>query len=335
MKIAIVGAGAVGCYVGGCLAASGADVRLIGRARLRDLVAARGLHVSDYAGRDRRVNGVEIALDPAAVAGCDLVLVCVKSRDTAHVAQQIRPHLAPGAAVISFQNGVGNAAVLADELDRPVIAGMVGFNVVMSEDGRFHQGTQGQLHVADDTALMGCIRAFIAAGLPLIAHPDMRPVVWAKLMLNLNNPVNALANIPLRDQLLQRDFRECIALAQDEFLALARRGGLPRLARLTPLPARALPMVLRLPTPVFRLAAASMLRVDPKARSSMADDLAQGRPTEVDWINGEVVRLAQSTGVGAPVNQRLCALMHDAETADTRPSWTAQALLTELRNAMN
>tara|TARA_R110002073_G_scaffold329075_2_gene511043 strand:+ start:6210 stop:7217 length:1008 start_codon:yes stop_codon:yes gene_type:complete len=334
MKIAIVGAGAVGCYIGGCLAASGADVRFMGRARMRDRVLAQGLRMTDYAGRDQQVKSVDFVLDPAAVAGRDLVLVCVKSQHTADVAGQIRPHLAKDAVVISFQNGLGNAAALADGLGREVIAGMVGFNVAILDDGRIHQGTRGQLHVGDDRALMGCVRAFIAAGLPLIAHPDMRPVLWAKLMMNLNNPVNALAGIPLREQLLQRDFRACLALAQTEFLALAQAAGLPKLARLTPLPARALPWVLRLPTPVFRLAAASMLRIDAKARSSMADDLAQRKPTEVDWINGEVVRLAQGIGARAPVNQRLCALIHAAETAGQRPTWTAAALLAELRNAM-
>ena len=94
MKIAIVGAGAVGCYIGGCLAASGAQVRFVGRARMRDRVLTQGLRVTDYAGRDKRVKTVDFALDPAAIAGRDLVLICVKSRDSADVADQIRPHLA-------------------------------------------------------------------------------------------------------------------------------------------------------------------------------------------------------------------------------------------------
>jgi 2-dehydropantoate 2-reductase len=76
-----------------------------------------------------------------------------------------------------------------------------------------------------------------------------------------------------------------------------------------------------------------MLTIDPHARSSMSDDLAAGRATEIDWINGEVVRLAQRVGRTAPVNQRLCELVREAERADMRPSWSGEALLVGLRDA--
>ena len=334
MRIAIFGAGAVGCYLGGCLAASGAQIVFIGRPRLRDEVAAHGLHLTDYTGAKRTLASVEFATEPEAIEGCDVVLVCVKSSDTTAAAQAIRPHVAASAVVVSFQNGVRNAEVLAQELARDVLAGMVGFNVAAQGKGRFHQGTQGDLHVADSPALAQVLPLFKGAGLPLLGHPDMRPILWAKLMLNLNNAVNALANIPLRAELSQRDFRECLALAQEEMLALAAEGGLPRLAKLSPLPAAWIPRVLRLPNPMFRAIAGSMLRIDPLARSSMSDDLALGRVPEVDWINGEVVRLAESLGRDAPVNRALCRLIHDAANAETRPTWQAADLLAALKNQM-
>lgn len=157
----------------------------------------------------------------------------------------------------------------------------------------------------------------------------MRAVQWAKLLLNLNNAVNALANLPLRDELAQRAYRRCVALAQREALHWLARAAI-RPARLTPLPAGWLPAVLDLPDPAFRVLGGRMLAIDPLARSSMSDDLASGRATEVEWINGEVVRLAAHFGGQAPVNARLCALVHDAERAAARPAWRGDALWAEL-----
>jgi 2-dehydropantoate 2-reductase len=145
-------------------------------------------------------------------------------------------------------------------------------------------------------------------GMGLSLHDDLAPVQWAKLLLNLNNPVNALSGRPLRDELLQRGYRRVLAALQQEALALLAAAGQP-VAQLTPLPPHRLPLLLRLPTPLFRLAAMRMLRIDAEARSSMADDLAQGRPTEIDALCGEVVRLAQGLQRTAPMNARMLALV--------------------------
>ncbi|MCW1931761.1 2-dehydropantoate 2-reductase [Pararhodobacter zhoushanensis] len=321
MRIAVFGAGAVGCYIGGRLAAAGGDVVLIGRARI-GAELAQGLVLSDYRGGSVRCDPLPFAQGAEGAAGAGLVLVCVKSPGSEAAARALRPHLATGAQVISFQNGIRNAGVLADGLERPVLAGMVGFNVAAQGEGRFHQGTQGDLHVEATPGLP--LDLFARAGLPLKTHADIGPVLWAKLMLNLNNAINALSGIPLRDQLAQRDFRRCLALAQSELLALCAQAGQP-LAKLSPLPAAWIPSVLRLPDPMFRAIAGSMLRIDPLARSSMADDLALGRAPELDAINGEVGRLATQMCREAPVNACLTALVRDAAVTPRR--WEATELL--------
>ena len=327
MRIAVFGAGAVGCYIGGRLAAAGGDVVLIGRVRI-GAELAQGLSLSDYRGGSVRCGALPFFEGAEGVAGADLVLVCVKSPGSEAAAEALRPHLATGAQVISFQNGIRNAGVLAEGLARPVLAGMVGFNVAAQGGGRFHQGTQGDLHVEAAPGLP--LDLFARAGLPLRTHADMGPVLWAKLMLNLNNAVNALSGIPLRDQLAQRDFRRCLALAQSELLALCAQAGQP-LAKLSSLPAAWIPAVLRLPDPLFRALAGSMLRIDPLARSSMADDLALGRAPELDAINGEVARLATRLCREAPVNACLTALVRDAAVTPRR--WDAAALLAAITAA--
>ena len=324
MRIAVFGAGAIGCYVGGRLAAAGGDVVLIGRARIGAEIGV-GLTLTDYRGGRVVTGPLPFAETPEAAAAADLVLVCVKSQASVAAAEALRPVLASGALVVSLQNGIGNAGVLAEGLGRPVLAGMVGFNVAAQGQGHFHQGTQGDLHVAREARLP--LELFARAGLPLVLHDDMAPVLWAKLQFNLNNAINALSGLPLQGQLSDRAFRRCLALAHGELIALCAEAG-QKLARLTPLPAAWLPAVLRLPDPLFRLIAGGMLKIDPLARSSMADDLAQGRAPELAAINGEVARLAARLGREAPVNARLTALVHEAAASGRR--WSGAALLAAL-----
>jgi 2-dehydropantoate 2-reductase len=156
------------------------------------------------------------------------------------------------------------------------------------------------------------------------------PVQWAKLLLNLNNAINALSNRPLKEELSQHAYRLCLAMAQKEALALLKRAGI-RPAKVTLLPASWIPRVLGVPDVLFERLGRTMLTIDPLARSSMSDDLAMGRTTEIDWINGEVVRLAQRLEQTAPVNERL--LVREAERSEVRPSWSGAALMAELRAA--
>lgn len=333
--ICIYGAGAIGCYLGGRLLAGGSAVGLIGRARIGEDLSRHGLTLSHYDGRRWQVPASAVAFSaaPAAAADAALVLVTVKSGATAEAAAELAGVLRPGTVVVSFQNGLGNAGILRTALPQQVVlAGMVPFNVVSRGPGAFHQASEGGLEVEDAAALQPFLGDFAKAGLALARHRDMLPVQWGKLLLNLNNAINALADLPLRDELGQRAYRRCLALAQEEALALLKQAGIVP-ARLTPLPPHWLPSLLRLPDLLFSVLARRMLAIDPLARSSMADDLAAGRPTEIDWLNGEVVRLAERLGARAPVNERLCALMRAAESSATRPAWPAAALLAELQAA--
>lgn len=330
--ICIYGAGSIGCYLGGRLAATGAPVQLVGRERVAHEVAAHGLHVTDYRGADLRVAPADLrfATQPQAAAPARLVLVTVKSAATETAARELAPVLAPGTVVISFQNGLHNAGILARLLPGcTVLTGMVPFNVIARGGGAFHQGSEGNLDVAAHPALAPFLDAFVRAGLPLHEHPDMRTVQWAKLLLNLNNAVNALSGVPLKAELSQRAYRRCVALAQREALALLDAEGI-RPAKLTPLPPHWFPHALSVPDWLFRRLANRMLAIDPLARSSMWEDLELGRPTEVDWLNGEVVRLAQKQGRRAPVNARLVELIREAEQGGRR-DWRGAELLAELR----
>ncbi|WP_323041472.1 2-dehydropantoate 2-reductase [Gemmobacter sp.] len=327
MRIGILGAGLIGGFIGGRLAAGGAEVTMVGRPAMGAALDA-GLHLTDLDGPDRHLppGRIRFGTDPGLLADCKLVLICVKSAQTAGAAAALAPVLPPGTRVMTMQNGIGHAEVLAAALPQArVLRGIVPFNVVSPAPGHLRRTTSGTLLADRDAGPFA--PAFAAAGLPLDLRPDMEAVMWGKLLMNLNNAVNTLSGLPLREELAQRDYRRCLALAQDEALAVLAAARL-RPARLTPLPLRLMPAVLRLPDPAFRLIAGRMLRIDPAARSSMAEDLAAGRPSEIDWLNGAVVALAARLGARAPVNARLTALVHAAFASPRR--WPAAELLADL-----
>ncbi|CAE6729842.1 hypothetical protein R69927_01758 [Paraburkholderia domus] len=334
-KICIYGAGSIGCYVGGRLLAGGSDVSFIGRARIADQLRGQGITLSRHDDSRWHVppERTDVSTDAATAAAADLVLVTVKSAATPTAAAELANVLRPGTIVVSFQNGIGNADVLRAALPQnTVLEGMVPFNVVERGPGAFHQGSAGELEIKHTPAMQPFVDEFRKAGLPLTQHVDMLPVQWAKLLLNLNNAINALANRPLKEELSQRAYRICLAMAQKEALALLKQADI-RPVKVTPLPTTWIPRVLSVPDAVFERLGRAMLTIDPLARSSMSDDLAAGRTTEVDWINGEVVRLAQRLGRTAPVNERLCELVREAERSDVRPSWSGDALLAQIRAA--
>lgn len=330
-RIAIYGAGMVGTYLGGRLHEQ-AEVRFIARPRVAAMLKEHGLTVSDLHGYRQHLpsESLDIATQPRAARDVDAVLVTVKSAATMEVAHALANVLAPGTLVISFQNGVRNTAELRAALPVcQVLAGTVPFNVVQPEPAHFHQGSSGELMVERSSSLAPLLEAFSASRLPLQQREDMQAVLWAKLLINLNNPLNALSGLPLREELAQRGWRRCLALLQREGLRVLHAAGI-RPAQLTALPARWLPTVLSMPNAIFHRIAARMLAIDPLARSSTWDDLQAKRRTEVDYINGEIVSLATSKGLRAPANAYLVKLIREAEQSYVR--WDPQALLRTLRN---
>ena len=328
LRIGVVGAGSVGCYVGGkIVAADAADVVFVGRARLREEIAAHGMSVKDLGDDPVTVppSRLAFATEMAELGGCDAVLCCVKSAQTREVAEGLGKVLRSDAVVVSLQNGVRNPAVLREELgSRPVVPGIVSFNVVSRGAGLFHRTMDGPLMLGACPASVAA--ALRSARLDVTVRDDLAPDQWTKLLVNLNNAISALSGAPTRALLLSPGYRRVIAAVVEEAMTLLRAANIQP-ARLRGVPVGWMPLVLRLPTPLVRVIIRAQMKVDPEARSSMWEDLTRGRATEVDYLNGEIVRVAGTTSTPAPLNARIVDLVHQAEAAGRgSPGLDADAL---------
>jgi 2-dehydropantoate 2-reductase len=287
MKIAVMGAGAVGCYFGARLAQAGHQVTLIGRPALVQAVQAAGL-VLEMDGT-RHVCPADASVDPAAVAGAQMVLFCVKSGDTAQAGALIAPHLDQGALLLSLQNGISNPETLAKATGHPVIPAVVYVGSAMAAPGVVRHEGRGDLTIGGPGA-QDAARTLRPAGIGVDVSDDVIAQLWAKLLINC--AYNALSAIPRKPygtfhaqpgvmELIDDIVAECLAVAQAEGVSL---------------PPEAIETVRKI---------ADWM---PEQYSSTAQDLMRGRPTEIDFLNGEIVRRAAKHGLDVPINRTLTLL---------------------------
>ncbi|PXW28481.1 ketopantoate reductase family protein [Paraburkholderia caballeronis] len=299
MKVAVMGAGAVGCYYGGMLARAGHDVVLIGRPQHVDAIRRNGLHL-ELQGDDCHVR-VEASTGAAAVAGAQLVLFCVKSTDTDSAAAALKPHLAPDALVLSLQNGVDNAERLRAALPQAVAATVVYVAAEMAGPGHVRHHGRGELVIEPSNASETVAAALIEAGVPTEISANVRGALWTKLILNCAyNALSAISQLPY-GKLVQVEgatasMRDVVA----ECVAVAHADGVT------------------LPGDVDA-AVKRIAETMPGQFSSTAQDLARGKRSEIDHLNGYVARRGETLGVPTPANRMLHTLVKLLESK-TQPA---------------
>ncbi|MGB5863620.1 MAG: 2-dehydropantoate 2-reductase [Sulfitobacter sp.] len=311
--IVIAGAGAVGCFVGGMLVRGGRSVSFLGRSRVLDDLRHHGLRLTDYGDLDVTLTPDQLDLheDSAVLARADIILVCVKSAATASIAQQIAEHAPAGAIIVSLQNGMGHAQTLGATLPaHDIRAGMVPFNVVPMAQGGFHRASSGDIVIGTGDGALPDILSVDA--LCISQSVRIEAVQWGKFLLNLNNAPNALSGLSLHAQLLDRGWRRLMADQMAEALRVLRAHGC-EVAPTTSVPVGLVPHILRLPTPVFRRLASRMLTIDPQARTSMAHDLAAGRVTEIDALQGLIIAMGREKSVPTPLCERMLEAVKAAQ----------------------
>ncbi|MEN0060647.1 MAG: 2-dehydropantoate 2-reductase [Myxococcota bacterium] len=312
MKIGMMGAGSIGCYVGGALAHAGEDVVFVGRAALGEELGLHGLHLVGLDGVFRHVGHPAWATTADVLSDCPVVFVAVKGVAVDEVGAELATFLRPDAVVIALQNGVSAAATLRQHLGpRAVWSCSVSFNVLRRGEGHFLRGTGGPLSVQHEFPTdLG--KRLQRAGFEVARKDDIRAVLWGKLLLNLNNAINALADVPLLEEFQDRGLRRVFAAAIDEGRQVLKAEGIVPTAFI-PVPLWVLVTVLRLPTWLFLRVARRIVAVDPEARSSMWEDLQRGRSTEVHLLNGEIVALGERHAIPTPVNRGIVDAIEVAE----------------------
>jgi 2-dehydropantoate 2-reductase len=329
--IVVAGAGAIGCFVGGLLAAGDRKVTLFSRPRIAAELRTHGLSLTDFDGLAEQIDPelLSVSEAPKCLAQADVILVTVKSGDTQDIASVINRHASPHAKVISLQNGLLNADVLTRELPAfDVRAGMVPFNVVPMGQGGFHRATSGDIVIGAGEGDLGALLS--VPYLTTTESRDIEGVQWGKFLINLNNALNALSGLTLQEQLRNRGWRRLMADQWAEALHVLRKSGINPQST-TPVSVAAIPWILRLPTPIFSRIAASMLTIDAQARTSMSLDLMAGRKTEIDALQGAVVEMGRSAGLRTPLNAMVAELVTTAEIAgEGLPHLKVKALRAEL-----
>ena len=294
LNIAVMGAGAVGCYYGAQLARAGHQVVLIARASHVEAIVANGLRLQTA--RFDEYVPLSGSVDASAVQGADVVLFCVKSTDTESAGALIRPFLRPKALVLCLQNGVDNAERLRAVLPQhDVAAAVVYVATEMVGAGHVKHNGRGELVLAPSTsAAVSCealAKVLIAAGVPTEISNNVRGALWAKLTLNCAyNAVSAITQLPygktvpgLGIEQVTRDLvTECLAVAAAEGIEMP--GDMDGAVR-------------------------KIAETMQSQYSSTAQDLARGKPTEIDYLNGFIVRRGQALGIATPVNRVMWALV--------------------------
>lgn len=289
MKIAVMGAGAVGCYYGGMLARAGHAVVLIGRAQHVAAVQRDGLYLDTQSFREHIA--LNACADAGGVAGVELVLCCVKSTDTASAAAQMGPHLAADAIILSLQNGVDNAARLQALLGREVLPTVVYVATEMAGPGHVRHHGRGELVIGSSTRGAELAALFAAAGVPAQVSDNVAGALWAKLIINCAwNALSAITQMPYGRivagegmvAVMHDIVTECLAVAQADGVAV--------------------------PGDIHQ-AVADIERTMGGQMSSTAQDLARGKRSEIDYLNGYVLRRGEALGVATPVNRVLHTLV--------------------------
>ena len=333
MKTVIYGAGSIGCYIGAILHQQQLDVCLLGRQRiLTEIEMAGGLHLSDYEGRADCIKDVPFSTTPEVLGEADIILVTLKCTAIDSAVSELKQFASPSTLIICMQNGVGAVEMVQTALpNHKVLTGITPFNVVQSKGAHFHRATEGVLHLPIQSALMPLQQAWQAYGLGCELNENLAAIVWGKLLLNLNNAINALSDIPLKAQLEQRGYRQVLAQCQLELLAYCRAKYI-QLAKLTAVSPEMIPRLLKLPDWLFKLIAQKMLAIDPQARSSMWEDVNAGRRTEIAFLNGAVAHLAESEGMQATANRAVANLISEIECGQRQSGISAKDLLQLIQN---
>ena len=306
MDIGIFGVGSIGCYLGAKLSLAGLNTTLICREKVKaDILENHGIHITDYLGNSDSVIPNQLLTD-ISPQNFDILFVTLKCHQINDAIEDILTLLSPKTHVIFMQNGLGSLDSIKDKLVKINFSlGITPFNVLKQKGSRYHKGTEGKFLFEEIPLTQQIKSALSQIGDDCELHQNMEPVIYGKLLLNLNNALNAIADLPIKQELEDSRLRHVLADAMSEWLEIAQNLNIS-LFQFTAVRPVLLPKILKLPNWLFKLVAKKMLDIDPLARSSMWEDIHAKQKTEIAYLNGAVVSYGQKYGKPTPVNWAIC-----------------------------
>lgn len=298
MKIAIIGSGAMGSLFGGKLSIAGHDVVLYDIYKEHvDAINAVGLSIEDAATGQSVVARPRASDDPSAVKGADVFVVFVKSTTTEKAAAQFKSFASPTTIAVTLQNGLGNEAILRKHFgDHGAAAGVTSQGATFLGPGKIRHAGKGPTHLGmadgDNRRLEPLVKALGEAGFEAHVSADVQSMIWSKLIVNVGiNAITALSGLPNGQILDYDELKEVMADVVAETQKVAAARGI-ELSHADPLATV---------QDVCRKTAAN--------KSSMLQDVLNKRETEIDFINGAIVREADALGIPVPANLTLTRLV--------------------------
>jgi 2-dehydropantoate 2-reductase len=298
-RIAVVGAGAVGGYFGGMLARAGAPVTFIGRLAFVDAVKQNGLLLDTVQFQEHLKAAA--STDLAAAREVEIILFCVKTTDTAETARALAKVLSKDAVIVSMQNGVDNAEQIAAASGLKALAAAVYVAASVPAPGTVKHVGRGDLVLGPHNEITERVAAvFTRANVPCRISENLIGELWTKLVWNCAlNALSALGKVTYGEILASADAKQLLETTVYEVLAVAKASGVR-------------PAGLEEPKAAL-LGAYKVAESMAATRSSTAQDMMRGKKTEIDSLNGFIVRRGRELNIPVPANHALCTLVKLAE----------------------
>ena len=315
MKFAVIGLGAIGSIVGGLLTKSGEDVVLIGKKYQVEIINQKGIRIDGF-NDTILVENVHASNDLSVISNVDVVIICIKSQDTQNFANDLKKFVKKSALLISLQNGVRNLEILRNITGNKAISSAILFNALYTKPGEVQFTIKGGLLLGSDNSTYDVVNRLVTSlkkeGLESKIVDNIEGYAWSKLIVNLQNAVTALTGQTIGESIIDKDSRAVLIATMKEGIYVTEHSGIS----IKPLPnmdPRRIIRRLSLFNSTFLKIGIRMMKLSGNARTSMWQSLFRGKPTEINYINGEIVYIAKKNNLKAPINKKLVELIKEAE----------------------
>ncbi len=314
MRYAVIGPGAIGSIIY-CILEDKRDAILITKPYQLKILKEKGLKIKEFNKTVRTIRNVNVTSSFPKLKEVDVIFLCVKSTNTKEVAKKIKGNVKKSALIISLQNGVRNTDILSKITGITSIPGVVTFNATLNEIGEVLLTMKGNIYLQNNKEfeyiLNDIKEIFNSSSIKIKLVDDITSLAWSKLVINLQNAITAITGQTIMESLIDSISRKIIYHTLKEGIEVVEKKGV-KLGFSFILNPKLLLFLLRLPTFFIRFGV-RLMRIESDAKSSMLQSILRGKPTEIEFLNGEIDKLARNMGLKAPINRELVQIVKEME----------------------